>query len=153
MKLINNVESGPGWVTNARGYLKAKIRPHRRALVTENPLFVRAAREERVDADTYKVKVARLSSCTSEAKGRTVGARSGRVGLGDKLVVHQADLRFLEVPVFYAPILVRCRAALKSVLAYFRCRQGRRKRWDLSDNRTFGYLLAIKGRADQLACL
>ena len=101
-----NVESGAGWITNTHGYLKAKIRPHRRALVTENPLFVRAARVERVDADTYKVKAARLSSCTSEATGWTVGARSGRVELGDKLVVHQADLRFLKVPVFYAPVLV-----------------------------------------------
>jgi LPS-assembly protein len=99
-----NIESGKGWLSNGRGYIQAKLRSRPRALVTENPLYVRAARVERQSADVYTVRKVHLSSCSSESKGWSVAARSARLDVGDKVVAHGAGIRFLRVPVLYTPI-------------------------------------------------
>ncbi len=101
-----NVMTGKGWFANGQGYIQAKLRPRSRVLVSENPIYVKAARVERVDAETYTANHVRVTSCPTEAKGWSVGAHHAKLDVGDKVTARGANIRILKIPVFYAPIFV-----------------------------------------------
>ncbi len=101
-----NVQTGTGWFSNGRGMLQAKITPRRRMLVTENPFYVRAARIERRDENTFVVDHAWMTTCECEKTGWTISARRARIELGDKVTTQNAVFRLLRIPLFYTPVTV-----------------------------------------------
>ncbi|MBZ5563905.1 MAG: LPS assembly protein LptD [Acidobacteriia bacterium] len=101
-----NVTTKKGWFANGQGYLHPKIRTRPRMLTTENPLYIRAARVDRLDEDTYTVEGGRMTTCECEKKGWSVSARRARVQIDDKLVTRDAIFRLLGIPLFYCPYLL-----------------------------------------------
>ena len=101
-----NTLTGVGWFINGSGYVHSPAPPRRRVLKTENPFYIKARRVDRLDESTYRVKRARVSTCTNEQTGWSISAHSALVEVGDKVVSKGATFRFLRVPLFYAPVLV-----------------------------------------------
>ncbi len=101
-----NVQTEKGWFANGRGTFHTVARPRPRVVVSPNPFHVEARRVDRVDEDTYTIEHGRVSSCNEEQKGWSLSARKMRLEVGDKIVAHDALFRLLDVPVFYAPVLV-----------------------------------------------
>ncbi len=101
-----NVLTQKGRFTNGHGYFHPSIRPRPRMLATENPFYVQAKKLERLDAATYKVENARLSSCESEEKGWSVSARRARLVVNDKVVSRDAVFRMFRVPLFFSPVMI-----------------------------------------------
>jgi LPS-assembly protein len=101
-----NVRTKRGWFANGDGYLHARIHPRTRMLTTANPFYIRAARLERLDAQTYTIEHGRLSTCECEEKGWSISARSARVELDDKVVAHDAVFRLFRIPILFFPVVV-----------------------------------------------
>jgi LPS-assembly protein len=101
-----NVRTQKGWFTDGSGYIRAKVHPRARLLVTENPFYVRAAKVERLDEDSYTVTHGRLTTCECEKKGWSVATRRAQVEVENRVVSRGSVFRLLRVPVFYSPFLV-----------------------------------------------
>ncbi len=101
-----NVQTGTGWFSNGRGMLQAKVTPRRRILTTENPFYLRAARVERRDENTFVVDHAWMTTCECEKTGWTLCARRDRIEVGDKVTTQNTVFRLLRIPLFYAPVTI-----------------------------------------------
>lgn len=101
-----NVLTGEGSFSAVEGYVHSPAHPRTRALVTENPFYVRAREVRRLDEDTYEVEDGRVSSCDDETTGWSLAVHRARLKVGDKAVSYGDVFRLLRVPVFYAPVLV-----------------------------------------------
>jgi LPS-assembly protein len=101
-----NVQTATGWFSNGHGSFHAEVRRRPRVLATENPFYVQARKVVRLDPTTYSIEGGRLSSCECEDKGWSVAARRARVEVGDRVIAHDTVFRFVQVPLFYSPLLI-----------------------------------------------
>lgn len=101
-----NLPGQKGWFTDGSGYFHARIRSSARVLKVENPFYVRAARFERKDQQTYTVRGGTMTSCENPRCGWQLGAREADIQVADKVVSRGATFRFVGVPLLYSPYLV-----------------------------------------------
>jgi LPS-assembly protein len=92
-RLSVDLDSGKGTFENASGYLKPGV-------------VVEARIIERVDADTYRIKGGRFSSCLQPNPRWGFSAGSARIEVDDKVVAKNVLFRVKSVPAFYLPYFV-----------------------------------------------
>ncbi len=97
-----NVNNDRGWFTNARGYVR--YAPPKGSGETEaTPLYLRAARIERINADTFAVERVQASSCANPNRGLAFNLAHAKLQLSRNLTGRSAVFRFLGVPILYFP--------------------------------------------------
>jgi LPS-assembly protein len=101
-----NLKTHQGWFRNGTGFVHSKGSVRPRVLKTENPFYVGGSTVDRKDEDTYQVVHGHMTSCECAKKGWALWVRQARVTVDDKVVAHDAVFRFLEIPLFYFPVVV-----------------------------------------------
>jgi len=92
-RLTYDVDSGRGLFEKASGFVQPGV-------------LVEAESIERLDADTYRVKGAKFTSCTQPNPRWSFSASSARVEVDDKVVGKNVVFRIKSVPAFYIPYFV-----------------------------------------------
>ncbi len=116
-----NIRTQKGWFSNGHGFVHSNVRPPRKVLETENPYYIQTDRSKvlytanpfyiqgeeisRLDENTYTVKNGRFTTCDCEAKGWSFSASEAKVVLDDKVLARGSVIRFLDVPLFYVPVI------------------------------------------------
>lgn len=101
-----NVRSSRGQFLEAKGYVHSHFRPQPRLLVTTNPFYLQADRVDRISQQVYTFDRGRVTTCSPEQKGWSLGVGHGEMRVGDKLISHDDLFRLLHIPIFYSPLLV-----------------------------------------------
>ena len=101
-----NLKTRKGWFASGHGFFHTAMRPGARVVMSDNPLYVQAARVDRLDENTYSLEQGRVSSCENEDKGWSLSARNARVQVNDRVVTHGVLFRLLKVPILYLPVMV-----------------------------------------------
>jgi len=101
-----NLRTKKGWFVNAQGFVHSKVSQRTRMLTTTNPFYVKAARVDRLDEDTYLVQRGRLTTCECAEKGWSIAARRANVEVDNRAVMHDAVFRLLSVPILFTPVMV-----------------------------------------------
>lgn len=98
-----NVRTGQGRFQRVRGSVQIERAPNPNVLITQNPLLFEAEEVERADARTLEIRKAWITVCPPERPLWRFYAPRATIKLEDKVVLHHANFRLLQVPVLYLP--------------------------------------------------
>ncbi|MCL5006243.1 MAG: hypothetical protein M1404_06880 [Acidobacteria bacterium] len=101
-----NVVTGRGWFLHARGYVRPRMKPRPGVTQAGYPFYLQAKVVERLNELTYKITKGRVTTCQCERTGWAITTGSADVQVGNKVVAKNTVFHFLQVPIFYAPILI-----------------------------------------------
>ncbi|MGH9355178.1 MAG: LPS-assembly protein LptD [Terriglobia bacterium] len=98
-----NINTDRGWFSHVHGYVRNAAPGQHGGAKAATPLFLRAARLERIDQDDYAIERLQASSCKKASQGFAFALGSAKLEVGRYLTGHQAVFRFLNVPILYFP--------------------------------------------------
>jgi LPS-assembly protein len=101
-----NVITGRGWFIHAHGTFQPHLRPRPRVLQTSSPFHLQAEKVVRLDESNYILSHGRVTMCEHPARGWTISTRKAHIVVDDKVVSHDAVVRFFHMPVLYLPVMV-----------------------------------------------
>lgn len=102
-----NLRSDTGTFSNAVGSVGARVRGRTSLLTTTNPFFFEAERVDKTDADTYRLRNAKITVCSLPSPIWSFAAPEAIIHPQESASIYHSKLRILNLPVFYFPFFYR----------------------------------------------